>query len=68
MIPELCEADAAVLAQNYNLSGGQIENVARKLSINIILHGEKDNLLPTLSQYCSEEKLHGREHNHKLGF
>ena len=57
MIPELTEADATILSASFDFSGGQIENIARKNTINIILHGESTNLLPTLQDYCQAEKL-----------
>ena len=57
MIPELERADARKLAEKYNLSGGQIENVARKHSISTILHGKPSDLADTLSAYCSQEQI-----------
>ena len=67
MIPELSEEDAAILSASFDLSGGQIENIARKNTINGILHGESTNLLPTLQDYCQEEKLDGQP-DRKIGF
>jgi SpoVK/Ycf46/Vps4 family AAA+-type ATPase len=43
------------LAANYQLSGGEIDNIARKIEINSILNGT----VPTfemVSAYCEEEK------------
>ena len=67
MIPELNEADAATLAGNFDFSGGQIENVARKYSINTILHGQASEPLPLLSSYCQEERLQ-ISNTRKIGF
>lgn len=67
MIPELSEGDAATLASNYDFSGGQIENVARKYSINTILYGPASELLPLLSSYCQEERLQS-SNTRKIGF
>lgn len=67
MIPELSDSDAATLASNYDFSGGQIENVARKFSINTILHGQASELLPLLNSYCQEERLQG-SCTRKIGF
>jgi hypothetical protein len=67
MIPELNEVDAATLASNFDFSGGQIENVARKFSINTILHGQTSELLPLLNSYCQEERLQG-SCTRKIGF
>ena len=66
MIPELTEADAIRLAEAYDFSGGQIENVARKQSINTILHGNNTNMLETLSRYCDQERLETKQR--KIGF
>ena len=67
MIPELNEVDATTLANNFDFSGGQIENVARKFSINTILHGQASELLPLLNSYCQEERLQG-SCTRKIGF
>ena len=57
MIPELTEADAAILAGDYELSGGQIENVARKHTINSLLYDAPCNLTALLASYCQQEVL-----------
>ena len=67
MIPELTEADAAILSASFDFSGGQIENIARKNTINVILHGESTHLLPTLQDYCQAEKLDAQPAR-KIGF
>ena len=67
MIPELSEADATILSASFDFSGGQIENIARKNTINVILHGESTNLLPTLQDYCQAEKLEAQSVR-KIGF
>ena len=67
MIPELSEEEATTLSYSFDFSGGQIENIARKNTINVILHGESTNLLPTLQDYCQAEKLDGQP-DRKIGF
>ncbi len=57
MMPQLSHADAAILAKDYMFSGSQIENVARKLTVYEILHGEPENYLAMLRTYCNEEGL-----------
>ena len=60
MIPELREEDAIKLSNQYDLSGGQIENIARKLAIQMILFGnDKDNMYAALCNYCDVDKLIG---------
>ena len=55
IMPEISEETASWLASHYNLSGGQIENVARRYAINTILYGPPTEELPTLCK-CSENE------------
>ena len=55
IMPEISEESARWLASHYNLSGGQIENVARRYAINTILYGPPTEELPTLCK-CSENE------------
>ncbi len=68
MIPELSESDATTLAHAHELSGGQIENVARKHSINVVLHGELENPLQSLLAECTAERLNKKEQHRRVGF
>ena len=67
MMPTLSDADAHVLANGYDFSGGQIENISRKATINAILHGEAANDLVHLTQYCNAERL-DNANRRKVGF
>ena len=67
MMPALSDADAHVLANGYDFSGGQIENISRKATINAILHGEDANDLVRLTQYCNAERL-DNANRRKVGF
>ena len=53
MMPNLSEADACTLAEKYDFSGGQIENISRKATINAILYGEESSGLETMMEYCN---------------
>ena len=68
MIPELTESDATTLAAAHELSGGQIENVARKHSINVVLHGDQENPLQSLLAECAAERLSNKEQHRRVGF
>lgn len=57
MIPALSDQDYSVLADKYDFSGGQMENVARKYSINTILYGNPEDKLSVITSYCDSEKL-----------
>ncbi len=68
MIPELTETDSTALAESYELSGGQIENVARKYAINSILHGDSADQLHVLRDYCNSERLCMKREARRVGF
>ena len=68
MIPELTETDSTALAESYELSGGQIENVARKYAINSILHGDSADQLHVLRDYCNSERLCTKREARRVGF
>ncbi|MDR1783350.1 MAG: ATP-binding protein [Dysgonamonadaceae bacterium] len=55
-IPELSEADATTLANRYDFSGGQIENIARKAAIDSIICGKEPDLAK-LEFHCKSESL-----------
>jgi hypothetical protein len=66
MIPSLSDADARTLATAYDFSGGQIENVSRKATINAILYGNDANNIVSLTDFCNAERLEGS--TRKVGF
>ncbi len=68
MIPELSESDAATLAASHDLSGGQIENIARKHAINCVLHGNEASTLSSLLRDCACEKLASKKQHRRVGF
>ena len=52
----LSEDAAEALAGSYNLSGGEIDNVVRKVTMNRVLTGE-DYSLDYLKELCGQEKF-----------
>lgn len=56
MLSHISETDATVLAQRYDFSGGQIENIVRKSAVNYILTGNKSSL-EQLDKFCQAESL-----------
>ena len=67
LLPNLSDADAALLAERYDFSGGQIENIARHYAIDAILHG---NAVPTASNlmpHCDSERINNTS-SKKIGF
>ena len=67
MIPSLGDEEAKALAREYEFSGGQIENIARKYTIAQIL-SESDITLNDIRSLCSEELLDKRVTARRIGF
>ena len=68
MIPSLTAEQCHDLAVSYNLSGGQMENVTRKFTINSILQGDKIDRMEVLRSYCGAEKLDNKTQRKRIGF
>ena len=67
MLPDLKEIDVRTLAERYDFSGGQIENIARHYAIDTVLHSDAASSLEKLMAHCDSERLEQRE-SHKIGF
>ncbi|MBQ1221544.1 MAG: AAA family ATPase, partial [Alistipes sp.] len=67
MLPSLSAADAEVLATKYDFSGGQIENIVRKQSVEEILIGRSVNI-SRLIEFCEEERLDKAQIRRKIGY
>ena len=68
MLPEITEDLSAELSAKYELSGGQIENIARKTEVDSIINGGS-LCRDTLLQYCKDEiKNSFTETSKKIGF
>ena len=66
MLTDITEDDARQLAVHFDFSGGQIENIARKRTVDYILSG-KFASLDEIEGYCRAELLNGKEHR-TIGF
>jgi hypothetical protein len=66
MIPDLPEQEITELASLYDFSGGQIENIARKRTVDFILSGSNPSL-EKMKSYCYEETL-GKNTIKPIGF
>jgi hypothetical protein len=66
IIPTLTDADASALATRYDFSGGQIENVSRKCTVDSIINGSEPDL-EKLHFYCKNECLTKNSHR-QIGF
>lgn len=67
MLKRISESEALTLAKRYDFSGGQIENIARKQSIDYVLYG-KETTLEDLDRYCKAELLDKGDARTTIGF
>ena len=67
MIPELSEDEALSLSENYDLSGGQIENICRKRTVQSILTGVEPTF-EEIRSYCDDERISSERPARKIGF
>ena len=68
-LPSLSEAEALMLANCYDFSGGQIENISRKVMVDQLLFGGEPSL-NHLKELCANEQIAGRGNNSRkaIGF
>jgi SpoVK/Ycf46/Vps4 family AAA+-type ATPase len=67
LLPDLPKDKAIELSGRFDLSGGQIENIARKIEVDAIING--DYLAnDVLVQYCKDEIENGFNSSKKIGF
>ena len=64
--PTLSDEEVLAIASEFILSGGQIENIVRKYTIDTILSGEEIDF-PQLRQYCLDETIVNKKGN-TIGF
>lgn len=65
MIPDLSDEDATALSSRFDFSGGQIENVARKRTVEYVISGIEPSL-EKLTTFCQEEQL--SKETFRIGF
>ena len=66
MLPSLSGEEARSLAESYDFSGGQIENIARKQIVDSILYGHNQDISHVMS-YCQSENIRNSK-NKRIGF
>ena len=67
MVDDLSEDDATQLASDYGFTGGQIENISRKLNVDYILSGKTADMDKIVS-LCKAESIHKPEASRRIGF
>lgn len=65
MLKDLSDHDAQQLASHFDFSGGQIENIARKRTVDYILSGQYATL-EQLEDYCRAEQLANNKSRHRI--
>ena len=67
-LPALAEADARALALQYDFSGGEIDNIVRKATMEEVISGNAPTP-DTLARLCEHEKLeHASASARRIGF
>ena len=67
MLPSLSEAEVKILANDFDFSGGQIENIVRKREIQSIIDSTEPGFNDILA-YCSEEVIGNGTSRRRIGF
>jgi hypothetical protein len=67
VLPELSSGDAETLASRFDFSGGQIENVVRRFTVDSVLAGDIAPSLDRLLPLCRDEAA-GKESGAVIGF
>lgn len=68
MIPELSQSVTDTLAAQFDFSGGQIENIARKYAVSCILHGDAADPQQALEELCANERIDSHNGGRRIGF
>jgi len=63
----LSEEDAFQLAADYSFSGGEIDNIVRKVTMEEVLNGERPGI-KEITGFCDSEKFTNNAGNKRLGF
>ena len=67
MLKGLDQADAETLAMQFDLSGGEIENIIRKHSVEAILSGNETIDVKAIAKMCQQERINSTTSFH-VGF
>lgn len=67
MLPSLSEDEAEILANDFDFSGGQIENIIRKREVKSIIDSKEPGFNDVLA-FCSEETIANGSSRRPIGF
>lgn len=68
MIPGLKKRQADMLAEKFDMSGGEIENIARKHTVNAILSGDDKIDIDHIVELCKTERIRNQSSSRRVGF
>ncbi len=63
----LDESQAKIFASDYDFSGGQIDNIVRKIAMNEVILGERP-AMSEIHEMCKSEKIEAESAGRKIGF
>ena len=63
----LAQEEAAEFARDYDFSGGQIDNIVRKIAMNEVINGTRPDIAE-IHEMCKSEKLENPDGAKKVGF
>ena len=66
-LPFLSKASCQTLGERYDFSGGQIDNIVRKVEIHQVIHNEKLKL-SSIIEFCDAERWETVKVTQKIGF
>ena len=66
-LPSLSEDDARTLASGFDFSGGEIDNIVRKATMEEVISGREPSLGDIIS-FCEHERLTGSGRGARIGF
>jgi len=67
MMPSLSADETEKLASRYDLSGGQIENICRKVEVDFVINGGSVSM-DALARHCAEENAGQFNASKRIGF
>ena len=67
MLPDLAEKDAEALARKYEFTGGNLENIVRRYTVEYVLYGHELSL-EALDRICAEEGYRNKKQGSHIGF
>ena len=67
MLQSLPDTEAEELATWFDFSGGQIENIVRKITVDLVLTG-KEPSFEKIREFCRNEQMNHFDRRPRIGF